>query len=222
MPFLYAPWATAGRYAVISAMDWETEETCLHVEYTYTLANPERDQMVLRYTVTGDGMVEAALTWVGPRTPQVPEFGLMLFLPGVCRRVEYYGLGPEENYCDRRAGAKLGRYLCSAEENLSPYSTPQECGSRCGVRWAKVLDDHGHGLRVEGDGMVLNFLPYTPEELEAAPHLRELPPSERTVLRCLLGQMGIAGDNSWGAKPHPEDLLTLKPGETFRFRFQGI
>ena len=59
-------------------------------------------------------------------------------------------------------------------------------------------------------------------EVENARHAYELPPVTKTVVRCTIGQMGVGGDDSWGAKPHPEHLCRLAPGQTFRFVFEGI
>ena len=89
------------------------------------------------------------------------------------------------------------------------------------VRWASVTDDSGIGLLFRGDSMEFSALPYTPHELENAAHPHELPPVHSTVVRASLMQMGVAGDNSWGARPAPEHLL---PAEelTFRVSFRGV
>ena len=70
----------------------------------------------------------------------------------------------------------------------------------------------------------MNFsaLPYTPHEIENAQHPYELPPIHYTVIRASLMQMGIAGDDSWGAKTHPEFLLHPDKRMTFEFAFRGI
>ena len=91
-----------------------------------------------------------------------------------------------------------------------------------GVRWAEVTDFRGRGLRFEGDGMTFSALPWTPHEVENAAHSHELPPVHYTVVRAALAQMGVGGDDSWGAPVHEEYLIdTTKPLE-FRFSFQGI
>ena len=73
-----------------------------------------------------------------------------------------------------------------------------------------------------GDGRTFSALPYTPHEREHADHPYELPPVHFTVVRAALAQMGVAGDDSWGARTHPEYLLdSTKPLE-FTFTFRGI
>ena len=70
----------------------------------------------------------------------------------------------------------------------------------------------------------MNFsaLPYTPHELEAAAHPYELPPVHYTVVRVSSHQMGIGGDDSWGAKVHPEYLTDVSSPMKFTFRFRGL
>ena len=113
---------------------------------------------------------------------------------------------------DRKEGARLGIYETTAEQNLSRYLVPQECGNRCGVRWAKVMDRRGRGMAFAGDELSVSVLPWTPHELENAAHAYELPPVHYTVVRVALQQMGIGGDDSWdppggsaarGAGPDP-------------------
>ena len=102
------------------------------------------------------------------------------------------------------------------------YIVPQEPGNKTGVRWAKVTDKRGRGLLFTGDGMNFSALPWTPHEMENARHPYELPAVHYTVIRTSLAQMGIAGDDSWGAKTHPEYLLPADGHMEFTFRFRGI
>ena len=152
----------------------------------------------------------------------MPEFGVMFKLNADYDRVVWYGLGPEESYVDRQKGAKLGVYEKSMAENMARYLVPQECGNKCGVRWAKVVDRRGRGMEFSGDELSFSALPWTPHELENAAHDYELPAVHYTVVRVALQQMGVGGDNSWGAQTHPEYLLPKNKDLTFTFRFKGI
>ena len=73
-----------------------------------------------------------------------------------------------------------------------------------------------------GDCMEFSALPYTPHELENAMHPFELPQVHYTVVRVSGQQMGVAGDDSWGAKTHPEYLLDVTKKMEFTFSFKGI
>ena len=106
---------------------------------------------------------------------------------------------------------------------MESYLRPQETGNRTGVRWAKLVDNRGRGLLFEApDTMNFSALPYTPDELEAAEHPFELPRYCKSVVRCSSMQMGIAGDDTWGAKTHPEFLLPKDEKLTFVMSFKGI
>ena len=152
----------------------------------------------------------------------MPEFGVLFKLNADYDRMQWYGLGPEETYVDRQKGAKLGIYRKTVQENLAAYLVPQECGNKCGVRWAKVTDLKGRGMEFFGDELSVNVLPYTPHELENAAHPYELPEVHYTVVRVALQQMGIAGDDSWGARTHPEYLLDVSKPLCFEFSFKAI
>ncbi len=189
------------------------------------------------YRVFPDGTVRCILEYE-PQTelPPMPEFGWMFGISADYRHVTYYGMGPEENYCDRRQGAKLGLYTRDAADMVEPYLVPQETGNRTGVRWAEITDDHGHGIRFGGapfedcndpeasrpGTMEFSAIPYSPAMLEFARHPYELPPVHRTYVRCSLKQMGVAGDDSWGARPHPEYLLPTDRKLSFAVDFKGI
>ena len=75
-----------------------------------------------------------------------------------------------------------------------------------------------------GDEGTIGFsaLPYSPHEMENAMHPNELPPIHYTYIRADKGQMGVGGDDSWGARVHPEYLLDVSKKVEFEFVFKGI
>ena len=131
-------------------------------------------------------------------------------------------MGPSETYADRCRGAKLGIYQNKVSDNMAKYLVPQECGNKVGVRWASVTDAKGRGMLFTGDEMEFSALPYTPHEMENAAHPYELPQVHYTVVRVSSQRMGIAGDDSWGAKTHEEYLLKADKRMEFTFGFRGI
>lgn len=133
-------------------------------------------------------------------------------------RMRWYGLGPQETYSDRIQGAKLGVYSSSAADSMAQYLRPQECGNKSGVRWAEVTDANERGLVFRGDAMNVSVLPYSPYQLECADHPYELPPVNYTFVRVALGQMGVGGDDTWGARTHDEFLLRPH-GSRMKFEF---
>lgn len=215
----YLAFKTAGLYARLTDVRAEKEGEKVHIRAKYSLADGGRTNV--HYVVTGDGRVQATLKWKGKTVESVPEFGLMMTLPSEYHRVTYYGLGPGESYSDFKQSAYMGMFCFDAKTALQPYFTPQESGARMGVKAATVTDESGFGLCVSGDGIMLSALSYTPHEIENAKHQYELPAQVKTVVRCAKGQLGIGGDNTWGAKPHDEFHVKLEKNETFRFAFGG-
>ena len=234
MPLRYAQWKIASLYAATNATAelakknghpsaTENPDGSVTIGYTYGLGTRPDAQCELTYTVHPCGQVDVKLDYDPvAELGDMPEFGVMLKMDADYDQVRFYGYGPNENYVDRHEGARLGIFKTTTRENVSKYLVPQECGNRTGVRWAEVTDYRGRGLRFTGDGMEFSALPYTPHELENAMHDYELPPIHYTVIRANLQQMGVAGDDSWGAQTHEEYLLDTSKHMSFTFSFKGI
>ena len=141
-------------------------------------------------------------------------------MPTLADKYLYKGLSGE-TYPDRKAGAKEGIYEIN-DLSLTQYLVPQECGAKCDVRYAKVTDMKGRGMLFFGDELTFSALPYTPHEIENAAHKFELPEVHYTVVRVAQAQMGVAGDDSWGARVHQEYLLDVSKKKVFTFCFRGI
>lgn len=196
-----------------------------HIEITCKMmlpTNPVAYVDVL-YRVYGDGTIQTTMTYDPVKElSDMPEFGWLLKMDADYDHVEWYGMGPDENHVDRDKGAKLGLYHNMVSDNMSKYMVPQECGNKTAVRYAKVTDKLGRGLLFAGDAMHFSALPYTPHEMENAMHDFELPEIHYTVVRLALSQMGIGGDDSWGAKVHKEYLLDVSGKVEFIFWMKGI
>ncbi len=243
MPSRYAQWKIASMYSITAPIieesfdykngDWsdkkiypiiEQDECSVSLTFKVYLPTNPASSVLVTYNVTGDGRV-----WIKEEyepvkgLPPMPEFGMLFKWNADFNNVTYYGLGPAENYVDRNKGAKLGIFSSKVEDMMEKYIRPQETGNRTGVRWAKITDNRGRGILFEApETMNFSAIPYTPDELEAADHPYELPRYNKTVVRCSLMQMGIAGDDSWGAKTHPEFLLLNDKKLTFVMSFKGI
>ena len=231
MPQRYAQWKIASafvgtksesRFEDSSPKVIEKDNSIL-ITYKYFLPTTPKAECLVSYEVFGDGTIETSLSYDPVKElKDMPEFGMMFKLDADYDRVKYYGLGPEENYVDRLEGARLGVYENMVSDNMSKYLVPQECGNRCGVRYAKVVNSKDHGMEFSGDELSLSVLPYTPHELENARHAYELPNVHYTVVRVAKQQMGIAGDDSWGSKTKPEHLIDVSKKLELTFRFKGI
>ena len=224
----YGQWKLASMYATgrgVQGPNPKVEESdgCVTVAYRYLLPTNPQAFCDLAYKVYGDGTIAATLSYDPVEgLGDMPEFGVLFKLDADFDRLEWYGNGPAETYADRLRGAKLGIYRNLVADNMARYLVPQECGLKTEVRYAKVTDSRGRGMLFAGDRMSFSALPYTPHEMENAAHDYELPPVHYTVVRAALGQMGVGGDDSWGAKVHEEYLLPKDERLEFTFYFKGI
>ena len=206
-PLRCAPWYAADRMQKCTKTDVTEDADGVTVSYEFTLPSPVDFKVRLVYTVRPDGSILVRAVYPGAAAlPELPLFGVDFRIKKEYGNFRYYGLGPEENYIDRRCGARLGIFESTARRNLTPYLIPQECGNRTGVRWAEVTRENGSGLRFTAEGAPFEFnaLPYTAYELDNASHARELPKPYETVVRIAAKQMGVGGDDSWGAPVHEE------------------
>ena len=239
MPMRYAQWKIASmyathkdfrskeRYAPSNAPETTVHENSVEVAFKYLMPTTPVSECRLAYEVFGDGRVKTTLTYDPVKElGDMPEFGVLFKFNADYDHVKWYGLGPAETYADRKHGAKLGIYENSVSDNMARYLVPQECGNKEGVRWASITDRKGRGMLFEMDKnngpMMFSALPYTPHEMENAMHPYELPEVHYTVVRAAKGQMGVGGDDSWGAHTHPEYLLSADGKMEFSFVFKGL
>ena len=234
MPQRYAQWKAASLYCM-TGFDPETgkknsaarpekaADGSVSFTMVYDLPTKPAAACSVTYRICPCGKVTVRMDYDPvEELGDMPEFGMITKLSADYGRVRFYGLGPAENYTDRREGARLGIWEYRAAENLTPYLLPQESGNRTGVRWAEITNAKGQGLKLWLNGGEFSALPWTPHEIENAAHGYELPPVSYTVLKMSARQMGIAGDDSWGARTHPEYLLDISKPLSFEFSFKGI
>lgn len=126
----------------------------------------------------------------------MPEFGMLLKMDADYDQIRYYGYGPNENYVDRREGARLGIFATTAKENVFRYLVPQECGNHTGVRWAEVTD------HTAAAACVLRAARWSSPPCRIRRTSWKTPctttslPIHYTVIRANLQQMGVGGDDS--------------------------
>ena len=177
----------------------------------------------LSYLVKADGSIQTVLRM--PKCDQfgeLPELSVMFMLNRELEHLSFYGPGPEDTYRDRPHG-KLGIYSGTVREQMAAYLRPQECGWKENARWFALTDQEGTGLQftmLPDTGLGFSALPYSPFELENAAHPNELPDSYHTWVRVGM-QMGVGGDDTWGALVHPEYRLDNTKEMTVSFCFCG-
>lgn len=203
-------WLGAGRYARCVGNEIEqVDDDTLKATYVYELATPQRTRVTVAYTADTTGRVNLRVDYPGEEgeLPTMPAFGIEWALPVEYSKLRFFGAGPEETYRDRKH-AKLGIWSTDAFADHAPYLMPQETGNHEEVRWAEIIDEHGHGLRVSraagADPFAMSLQPYSSFMLEEAQHQDELPVPKHMFLRVLAAQMGVGGDDSWMSPVHPQ------------------
>ena len=149
------------------------------------------------------------------------RFGMRFAMPGQYSDLDFFGLGPWENYSDRCSAALLGRYRQRVEDQYHyGYARAQESGTHTGMRWMNILDESGTGLKLtSATPFSASALPFSLEDLDTHVHSLELKAKahegERsrgtTYVHMDLAQMGVGGINSWGTWPLKDYLLPAKP-----------
>lgn len=202
------------------------EADAVTVSFDYRFSIHEALSFVTAYTVYGDGTVRVRSRYSGAAgLPDVPIVALSFKMSADYDMTEWYAMGPEENYIDRAQGARLGVFRREVAELPSRYLVPQETGNRTGVRRLSVTNAGGTGLQISASPAApveCNVSPYTAFELEQAGHAFELPPVHYTVLTVAGRQMGVGGDDSWGAPVHPEYRIPADQPLEFEFFLSGV
>ena len=149
------------------------------------------------------------------------RFGMRFAMPGRYSDLDFFGLGPWENYADRNSSALLGRYRQRVEDQYHyGYARAQESGTHTGMRWLEIVDESGTGLKLWAPKpFSASALPFSLEDMDTHVHSLELKAkaheNERsrgtTYVHIDLAQMGVGGITSWGTWPLKEYLLPAQP-----------
>jgi beta-galactosidase len=228
MPSRLGVWRRASLYRDLKSLGArESGAGGVTVTVSYGLAEGLAAQ-TLEYEIGSGGEIVLRSTLAikaEANLPELPRIGLRMALPSGFDRIQWFGRGPFENYRDRKTAAFVGLYEMTAAEPI-PYVSPQEYGNRADTRWLAVRDAEGRGLLISGDP-VLEFSAhhFWPEDLTLPSRGSKHPPDVETRdIVCLTldhAQMGVGGDDSWGARVHPQYTLPAKDYD-FTLTFQPL
>ncbi|WP_371578684.1 glycoside hydrolase family 2 TIM barrel-domain containing protein [Streptomyces sp. NBC_01314] len=221
-------WRDAGTNRKVTAVTVRPlgGDRAVEIKVTGTLPTTTESTYTTTYTVFGNGeiKVDNTLHPGAASLPYIPEVGNLLLLNRRLDRLHYYGRGPEENHWDRNNGTDVGLYSGEVADQWSGYIRPQENGNKTDIRWAAVTDRDGVGLLVSGDSLIeVNASYFTPEDLSTGlRHDYHLTPRDTVVLRVNHRQMGVGGDNSWGAHTHDEYKLFANRDYSYTYRLRPL
>lgn len=174
----------------------------LHQQYVVNAAG----KMLVRQDITAckDSIGKIAV---------MPRFGMTWILPAGFEQIEYYGRGPQENYQDRNVSAHVGLYQQTVTEQYFPYVMPQETGNKTDIRWYRIGNQKGRGIRIRSDSMLsISALHYFDSDLDDGAkrqqrHAADLVKRPQTQLNIDWKQMGVGGIDSWRSMPMQPYLL---------------
>ena len=170
------------------------------------------------YVFRGSGEIFITNTFT-PTTDtlsEIPRIGMQLQITEDFDKVTWFGRGPWENYEDRKYAAHVGLYSSTVDGLNYAYIRPQESGYRTDVRWLALQNDKGVGFLVTGNPLFcFNANHFSRDDFENGfekeqKHSKDIKKHPWTSLNIDYKQMGVGGDNSWGALPHPQYLLPVK------------
>lgn len=179
------------------------------------------------YTILGSGdiIVDNDFTPGKTELPEIPRIGMNMEIPWIYRVMKWYGRGPHESYWDRKTSAQISLHWGTVENQYVPYIRPQENGNKTDVRWVILKDVRGNGLLVSGkQELSITALHYRtadfdPGQTKQQRHSFEVLPGKYVRLNVDLKQMGVGGDNAWGARPLEKyTLYPKKYSYTYRLR----
>ena len=150
--------------------------------------------------------------------PDLPRFGVRMFLDKKLSAARYFGMGPQESYCDKHQAASHGLYHANVDDLHEDYIRPQENGSHYDCEYVE-LNNSRYGIVVSAENAFsFNASYYTQEELEKKTHNYELTESDSVVF-CVDYALNGIGSNSCG----PVVLEQYRFDDVlFRFQFTLI
>ncbi|MGI9606171.1 MAG: glycoside hydrolase family 2 TIM barrel-domain containing protein [Acidimicrobiales bacterium] len=144
---------------------------------------------------------------IPPEWLDIPRMGVTFEIDASFGRLRWFGLGPHETYCDRRASARLSLWEQSVAEQYHPYVVPQEHGSHFDTRWFELLDPNGNGIRIDCvQPLAVSARMHSDRALTHAGTLAELAASDHIEIHIDAGQRGL-GTAACGPDTSAENLL---------------
>ena len=240
MDQLLGVWKKAGEKAMIKkAAIGQPEMGKVVVTFEYDIPDNKGEKIagyVSTYTIfsSADVIIKNQFSKVSDKIPEIPRMGMQMQIPEEYMNLRWFGRGPHENYSDRKNSAEVGLYESTVDDQYVPYIRPQENGYKTDTRWLTLTDENGSGLLICGNPLICfaalknthddfespgKLSQYRKDAKSANTHTVDIKPRDLINLNVDLGQMGVGGDDSWGAMIHPQyRLLDKKYEYSFRLR----
>ncbi len=235
-------WKNAGVNAELSSFGIEElEDGSLLVKTGYLIPDDEGNELAtesIDYRIYGSGEINVNVEFrkKDEKLPELPRMGLQMNIGKEYDNLKWYGRGPHHNYSDRKTSAFIGIYQGKVSDQYVPYIRPQENGYKTDTRWFSLTDDEGKGILVAGRPTICfsalhnlhsdfaspgRLSMYRPDAGKVNTHTTDVEPGDLVAVNIDLGQSGVGGDNSWGARPHDQYRL-LEDKYSFSFSMYPV
>ena len=215
-----ATWREAGKNMVLKSIKAESADGNQKATVVAQFDMPEQDSKIkITYNVLANGNVDVNIHFIpGNKTlPEIPRLGMRMILKADYDQMTWLGRGPQENYADRKSGYLVGKYSASVWEQYHPYVRAQETANKCDVRWFTLASKSGAGIKVEGaEPLSVSAWNFPQDDLHYIPSMQAhrhggcVDKKDMVWVNIDHLQMGVGGDNTWGAMVHPEYTITPK------------
>ncbi len=188
-----------------------------------------------KYTVNGKGEIQID-NELEPTEYRgdIPRIGMRMQIPEKYNMLSYFGRGPWENYVDRNASAFINQYGSSASKEYVPYVRPQENGYHTDARWLLMHDGKSQGIRIEAlskeQPFCFSAMHMENEQFDTtdgldypgnkSKHINDIKEQKLVQLNIDLGQRGVGGDDSWGARPQKK--YTMPGDQVYKYSFRLV
>ena len=173
----------------------------------------------MTWKINEDGKIEAVIEAIKDKEfPDLPRFGIRMFLNKKMDEITYFGMGPQESYRDKHQASCHGLFRSKVAQMHEDYIRPQENGSHYDCDYVELTNGQCGIAAVSKNPFSFNASVYTQEELERVSHNYELKESDSTVF-CMDYAMNGIGSNSCG--PDVLDKYRFAE-EAFQFQFELI
>ncbi len=205
--------------------NYSQKKNMVQVYMKEVMKDPEGNikfEVLYEYTVLNDGCM-ILFTAFNPddKIKVLPKIGLQMHINKNTDQVKWYGLGPHENYPDRKASGQVGVYNMTVDEMFEPYIYPQENGNRCDVRWISMYDKDKKGFIIDGDELFnISACWYDDDNLTQARHLYELEKRDYITLNIDYRMAGL-GTAACGPGVRDEYLVMAEASD-FTIRFTPV
>ena len=231
-------WRKAGEQKTVKSATAKQVGNEVVVTFNFDLNN-DKNQVIANYnsiyTVLGNGevIVNNSFKMMKVSLPEIVRFGVNLVMPREFDQMSWLGRGPHESYQDRYTSALVGLYSVPVADQYFAYIRPQENGNKTDVRWMSISNKEGLGLQFIGLPLLsVSAHHQIMEDFESPArtdgrvkegekmvrrHTTDVVPRDLTSINIDYKQMGVGGDDSWGAWTHDQYRLKEK---TYSYSFR--